>query len=133
MSLRKFKGFIALNGENVVRTWCGDQDDDVWEAFVTNLEYLAGQKRWVRPWAAVLHDGKRARKTGCVGLIEIRFEVGNVQYRPLGYYSGEMEFTILFFAEERDGKFDPPNACETAKERKVLIENDRERAREFRL
>lgn len=63
--------------------------------------------------------------------MEIRFEVNNIQYRPLGYFSGELEFTILFFAEERGGAFDPPTACEIAKGNKVIIDADKERAREF--
>ena len=135
MNLWKIKGFVDLSGENIVKRWCDAADYDVWIAFVTHLKFLSGQlpNRWVRPWVGKLAGGKRNRKTGCAGLIELRFDVGNVEYRPLGYFSGKMEFTILFFAEERDGDFDPPNACQTAKERKALIDANKERAREFRL
>lgn len=135
MNLWKLNGFIDQSGENIVRQWCDAKDYDVWNAFVAHLTFLSGQMpdKWVRPWVGKLVGGKRTRKTGCVGLYELIFEVGNVQYRPLGYFSGHMEFTILFFAEERGGEFDPPNACKTAKERKALIDANKERAREFRL
>jgi hypothetical protein len=87
--------------------------------------------KWKRPWVGTLSGGKKSRKRGCAGLFEFRFEVNNVQYRPLAYYSGEMEFTLLFFAEERGSEFDPPNACEIAKNRRALIEADKDRSREF--
>lgn len=135
MNLWKIKGFVNERGVNIVKEWCDAQSSDVWAAFVAHLSYLSGQmpNKWVRHWVGTLSGGKKSRKTGCAGLIELRFDVGNVEYRPIGYYSGKMEFTILFFATERDGDFDPRNACETAKERKALIDANRERAREFRL
>ncbi len=135
MNLWKIKGFIDRSGENIVKQWCDAKDDDIWNAFVAHLTFLSGQMpdMWVRPWVGKLGGGRRGRKTGCAGLIELRFDVGNVEYRPLGYFSGKMEFTILFFAEERGGDFDPPNACQTAKERKAFIDTNKERAREFRL
>lgn len=52
--------------------------------------------------------------------------------RRIGYFSGELEFTILAFATERDNKFDPLHICETAKQRKQQIEQRKELAREFK-
>ena len=133
MSLWKLKGYVENDGQSVVRQWCNSVDDIVWLAFETDLDYLCGQlpDKWKRPWVGTLSGGKRQRKAGCAGLYELRFEVGNVQHRPLFYYSDEMEITILFFAEERGGDFVPRNACEIAKTRRRLIESDKERAREF--
>ncbi len=135
MNFWRLKGFIKDNGVNIVREWCDDQDTAVWEAFVGHAEYLSQQppSRWVRHWVGTLSGGKKTRKSGCAGLIEWRFDVGNVEYRPLGYYSGEMEFTLLFFAIENGGKFVPPNACETAKQRMSIVIADRRRAHEFSL
>lgn len=42
------------------------------------------------------------------GVWEIKFEWGNVAYRPLFYFGPfPEEFTILVFSEERDGKLVP--------------------------
>jgi hypothetical protein len=62
----------------------------------------------------------------CDGLSEIRFEADGVQQRPLGYRSGSLEYTMLFWAEERDGKWAPRTACTVALRRKreaVTIRN----------
>jgi hypothetical protein len=133
MKLWKLKGYITSRGANIVNEWCANVADEVWMAFAFNMDYLAGQpiQNWKRPWSAVLGGSKRGRKKGCSGLVEIIFEVGNVQYRPLGYFSGNSEFTFVFFAEERGDEFDPPTACAIAKSHIAIIEADKERAREF--
>lgn len=130
----RFKGFIDGSGTNIVRKWCDDADDAVWEAFVAHCEYLGPRPitDWVMPYTRILRGGKRSKKN-CTGLVEFRFDCGNVEYRPLGFYSGDREFTFLVFAEERGGAFVPPDACQIAKERMAVIENDRSREREFRL
>ena len=135
MSQWVIKGYVSGDGQNIVRTWCNSVEDDVWLAFAIHLEYLCGQnpEKWVRPWIGTLAGGKRTRKKGCAGLVELRFEVRNVQHRPIGYFSGEMEFTILFFAKEVGGKFEPLTACEIAKTRKAEIDADKERARVFHI
>jgi hypothetical protein len=55
----------------------------------------------------------------CEGLWEIRFNVDGVQHRPLGYRSGEYEFTLLLWAQEKNNRFVPLNACEQALHRKA--------------
>jgi hypothetical protein len=116
-----------LSGKTLVREWYDEQDESVQAAFETALKFLSQQPPawWDRP-----RVGKLRKE--CKGLIEIIFEVGNVQHRPIGYYSGKLEFTIVAFATERGGRFDPVNVCETAKKRIAIIEADKERAREFR-
>jgi hypothetical protein len=133
MKLWKFKGYITSRGVNVVKEWCDSVSDGEWLAFAFTCDYLSGQpiQNWKRPWTDTLEGGKRGGKKGCIGLVELRFDFGNIEYRPLGYFSGEMEFTILFFAEERDGEFVPPTACQIAKSHITIIEADRRRAHEF--
>lgn len=111
----------------LVRAWYDAQKEEVQAAFETKLKFLSSQRPpvWERP-----RVGKLRKE--CEGLYEIRFEVNNMQYRPIGYYSGRLEFTIVAFAEERGGKFDPLNVCVTAKNRQAIIDADKERAREFR-
>jgi hypothetical protein len=64
----------------------------------------------------------------CAGLAEIRFKADNVQQRPLGFHSGSQEFTILFWATEKGGKFVPLSACETALRRKAEVLGNKDRA-----
>ena len=61
----------------------------------------------------------------CEGLWEIRFEADGVEQRPLGFQSDGYEFTILLWAQEKNGRFVPPNACEQALRRKADAQRDR--------
>jgi hypothetical protein len=118
------KAFTADYRTTVVAEWYAGQDELVQAAFETRLKFLLAQPPliWQRPYVGTL-------RKECKGLFEIRFEVKNVQHRPIGYYSGELEFTILAFATERGGNFDPFHVCRTAKSRKALIDRDRRYAR----
>ncbi len=126
MNLWTLKSYRPLDGTSAAQEWCNSVGGDIWAVFAWNMDYLCGQEidKWSRPWAAILRGGKREDKKSCAGLIEIRFEVGNVQYRPLGFFSGEMEFTFLFFAKEIGDEFEPKAACQIAKARKSEIEKD---------
>jgi hypothetical protein len=117
----------------LANNWLVAQDIFVQTAFKARLRYLDGQppQNWRFPFVSTLVGGKKERGKGCKGLVEIRFEVKNVQYRPLGYYSGEREFTIVFFANEIGDKFVPETACEIAKARKKEIEEDSKKADEW--
>lgn len=127
MKLWTLKSFKPDLGKTIVAEWFQAQSEAVQAAFETRLKFLAAQpaKIWQRPYVGKLRGE-------CNGLYEIRFEVENVQHRPIGYFSAELEFTILAFATERDSKFDPLQICETAKNRKKLIEQRKEYAREFK-
>ncbi len=127
MNLWTLKGFTQDGKTTIVSAWYEEQTVAVQVAFETRLKFLASQppQIWQRPYVSKLR-GK------CKGLIEIRFEVDNVQHRPIGYFSGELEFTILAFATERGSKFDPLEVCAIAKRRKALIEERKEHAREFK-
>jgi hypothetical protein len=59
------------------------------------------------------------------GLFEIRFKADGIMQRPLGFISGPNEFTLLFWAIEKSGKFVPKSACETALKWKDDVEKNR--------
>jgi hypothetical protein len=122
------KAFTQDGKTTIVSEWYEDQTEAVQAAFEARLEFLTAQPPhvWQRPYVGTL-------KGECKGLIEIIFEVNNVQHRPIGYFSGKMEFTFLAFATERGGKFDPRKVCAIAKRRKALIEKRKEHAREITL
>ena len=109
----------------IVAEWYAAQDDAVQAAFLGRMKFLRGLpgNGWDRPYVGQLR-GKR-----CKGLFEIVIEVGNVQYRPIGYFSGEMEFTFVAFAEERDNKLIPESTCDTAKKNIEIIKQNKERVR----
>jgi Phage derived protein Gp49-like (DUF891) len=86
-------------------------------ATLAQLEFL----EWREPLFKTLHGE-------CDGLGEIRFQADDVQQRPLGFRSGPMEFTIVFWAIEKEDKFVPRNACRRALERKSEILANRNRS-----
>ena len=117
MGLWTFLCFVSESGRDIVRDWYNEQAPEVQAAFDVAIEYLRDQPhvKWVRPYFGTL-DGK------CAGLGEIRFKANKVQHRPIGFFgSKRMQFTILFFAIEKDRKFIPKNTCETAQNRKDLV------------
>jgi hypothetical protein len=77
-----------------------------------------------------LWNGKRSKALeGYVGLVEIRFLVGNIQYRPIGFFGpNRNEFTVLVWATEKGDEFVPKNAPSLADDRRKLIEANSQRA-----
>jgi hypothetical protein len=110
------KGFKSADGTDLIRAWYRDADSKIKAAFDVKTEYLAQRKPqdWQFPYYRALHFE-------CTGLGEIRFTVNKVRHRPIGFFSGKDEFTILFFATEKGDKFVPKSACKTAQERKEMV------------
>jgi hypothetical protein len=77
--------------------------------FRSRLRYLSQleQNEWREPTIKTLHGE-------CRGLSEIRFKGDGVEQRPLGFVSGRYEFTLLFWATEKNNRFVPKSACATA-------------------
>lgn len=88
--------------------------------FVSKLKLLHRRpvESWRDPLAKQLHGV-------CSGLVEVRFKAGGVQQRPIGFFSGDHEFILLFWATEKGGKFVPKSACETANRWKLESINNR--------
>jgi len=120
--------------KTVVTEWYKAQNVYVRETFKARLRYLRGQPiaNWTRPYVAPLRGGKKGDSKSCNGLWEIRFEVHNVQYRPIGHISGDGEFTIVAFAKEIGGNLDPPSVCAIAKNRIADIKNKPDNVTEWR-
>lgn len=89
--------------------------------FLSRLKILAALPitEWVEPYVKQL-SGE------CDGLSEIRFIADGVQQRPLGYRSGQHEFTLLFWATEKNNKFVPLSACQKAQKRRLEAEGNEE-------
>jgi hypothetical protein len=65
------------------------------------------------------------------GILEIKFKVKNIQYRPLGCYAPEKTFIILFGAEKKSNRFIPSNAPQLAVERREMVRNDMRYVRDY--
>lgn len=112
--------------ETIVSQWY-NAHEDAQIAFATRMKFLRGLPAdgWDRPYVGQL------RRKECSGLFEIVISMPDVEYRPIGYFSGKMEFTIVAFATERDGKFNPKSVCETAQRIIRDITDGKEHTRTF--
>ncbi|MFT4036837.1 MAG: type II toxin-antitoxin system RelE/ParE family toxin [Thermomicrobiales bacterium] len=70
----------------------------------------------------------------CDKLMELRREVGNVQYRPIcAYGPASAEVTLLIGAIEKGDRFVPKSVCDTAQQRRARMgEKGRTREHDFR-
>ena len=120
--LWSFRCYVSPNGTDEIRRWYNGQSKQVQARFLSKLTVLAQLpfEEWREPLYKNLHGE-------CAGLGEIRFKGDNVQQRPLGFRSGETEFTTLFCAIEKSNRFDPRNACEIALNRKHEVLNAKDR------
>jgi hypothetical protein len=111
-----FRCYLNADGNDVIDQWRESQEDRFQAKIDTRFKYLQQQPRegWVRPYFDTLSDDGR-------GLGELRIPFKNVEYRVIGFASGEMEYTWLLPAKEVGGKFVPKNACEIAQGRKIEV------------
>jgi hypothetical protein len=125
----------------VVNCFCNARGDDLFDReysaqsvevraeFRATLNGLVAQEDivgWSRPNGFDRLTGKNYRELG-----KLRFKVRNVQHRPLGFFGPQRKtFTLLIWATERDGKFDPPSVRDTALHRMAEIRKDSRRAHE---
>jgi hypothetical protein len=116
----KLRSFTRPDGTPIVKKWLKGATSELKAAFYLRMNALIKLPAdgWDRPDVGQLRHG------ACKGLFEIVLYANKIRHRPIGYFSGKQEFTFLAFAEERGNTFDPPNICETAQERKSLIENE---------
>ncbi len=120
--LWRFRCYLSENGHDVVREWHDRQSTQVKARFLSRLRILSNLP--LEEWNDNLYKNL---KGDCDGLSEIRFKAGRVQRRPLGFHSGKHEFTILFCATEKGGRFVPKSACQTALGRKAEVLESRSR------
>src|SRR3990172_12222155 len=127
MKLWQFRDFKSDRGENAIHSWLHDEADaaraDI-NDLIAVLEVLNKDAFSREDNTGQLHD---RMGQNCVGLIELRVKVKGVQYRPIGFYGpGRKVVTLLAGATERDRKLNPTNICDTAKQRKDLVELNQE-------
>jgi hypothetical protein len=106
---------------DAIDTWYAQQPEALQAKFDTRLRYLRAQPpaNWCPPYFKLL-------ERECKGLGEIRFEYKNVQYRPLGFFSGSMEFTLLLVTTKKGSTFVPRNACEVSLRRASAVRSNKQ-------
>jgi hypothetical protein len=122
------KCFCSAGGADLFDRDYSRQRPAVRAEFRATLNGLLAQEDitgWCRPNGFDRLSGKY-RELG-----KLRFKVAGVQHRPLGFFGpGRKTFTLLIWATERDGKFDPPSVRDTALRRMVEVKQDLRRADE---
>jgi hypothetical protein len=125
MSLWTFKCFLSEGGRDLIDDWYAELPykakaklDKLIEHFRDNPHH-----QWGGNYLKAL--------VGYDGILEIRFELLNVVYRPLGYFGPtRRDFTFLVGAREQGDGFVPRGAPDIAIERRAIIELDEDRAHE---
>lgn len=113
----RFRCYQSVGGTDEIRAWYDRSSKQVQARFLSRIKMLAQLP--FEEWNETLYKNLRGN---CRGLGEIRFFADRKQQRPLGFRSGLNEFTILFCATEKGGKFVPRNACLIALARKNEVQ-----------
>jgi len=102
-------------------------DPEIQAALDTKLEMLEqlSVDKWRRPWTEQL-------KGNCDGLVAIRFKAGKVEQRLIGFFGPDQSFTFVYWAFEKNGKYQPKGCCGIAQERKRTVQKNPKRSREFK-
>src|SRR6266852_4734857 len=91
-----FRCYVSEAGVDEIRAWHDAETSQVRARFLSRLKTLAQLP--LGEWNEKLYKQLHGE---CAGLAEMRFLADKVQQRPLGFRSGEWEFTILFCATEK--------------------------------
>ena len=109
-----FRGYLR-QGENIVQAWYDHQTAAVRAEFDLLMQTLRSRSQ--HDWADI--GASKPLKGAGKGLIELRFTVEKVRYRPIGFFGvGQQVFTILTIATKHD--FDQQRA--RAATRKPLVQ-----------
>jgi len=115
----------SVEDETVIRSWYIQQGKKEKAKFNVTLEFLVQRPR--HEWSTPVQNPRfKLLHPPLDEFGEIRFEVRNVQHRPIGFFSNGNEFTILEFAIEKDGRL--PNGLQSKLEaRRLLVLGDKRR------
>lgn len=116
MKVRAIKDYLAADGKTEVREWLDSLLTRARAKIQARIVVLESMKVLQRPYVGILAGD-------CDGLLEIRVNSGNVEYRPLACYGpGGRQVTILYGTLEKNRKFVPPDACRNALTRRQVIQ-----------
>ena len=122
--LWSFRCYVSPGGVDEIRLSQDGEGRETQSKFLSRLKILS-RKPYIE-WATGGILTKDLHRE-CAGLRVIRFKADNIQQRPLGFRSGESEFTILFWAHEKGGRWVERGACQKALERKEEVKKSKDR------
>ena len=116
--------YISTRGVDEIRFWYDRQTPRTRAKFLSRLKFLAQTPRagWKREPFDLL-------KGPYAELGEIRFNSDRIEHRVLGFFRPGSVFTLVICAQEKNNRFVPKHAPETALNRKKEIEADESRSR----
>src|SRR5438132_13951361 len=105
MPLWTFKCFLSEGGRDLIDDWYAELPPKAKAKFDNLLEHFRDNPhhKWGNNYLKAL--------VGYDGIFEIRFQIQNVLYRPLGYFGPQRgNFAFLIGALEQGDRFVPPDA-----------------------
>jgi hypothetical protein len=108
-----FKVFLKNKTEDVIGEWLDGLPAKDRAKIRTRIGYLKTTQVWPQTWC---------KKYGPCDIYELRIQLGNNLYRPLGFFGpGEKEFTLLIGAKEQGDQIFPRMAPDIAEARRKLV------------
>ena len=118
MGVWKFKDFVSPAGVNQVQKWYDRLSPTVQADVDELLETLKKKEKWDDSEFRARLKGKAGK-----GLSEIKWKSERTQYRLIGMFCPGHEYIFLIGCTHKASIYDPPNAIETAAERKKDLAN----------
>lgn len=121
MAVWAFKDYVSPAGVNHIFKWYEDLSPAARVKFDDQLDMLAKMQTWQMP------EYRPLRGAPFKGLSEIRFKADKRQYRVIGFFKRNCnEYVLLIGCFHKEG-YEPPNALQTAIQRKIDIESGKGR------
>jgi hypothetical protein len=118
------KGYADGKGGSVIDDWMAEVPAAAQAKFDSRLSFMRARRHWEHHYA---HGLK-----GCDGIWEVKFESGNIAYRPLFFMGpGQMELTFVRFAVEHNNRLTPSGVVGSAVQRMKEVIEHPERAIEY--
>lgn len=116
MAIWTFFDYKSGMGNNQIGKWYDSLSAQEQSDFDEFLKILGKTKNWDKQDCKRLHSKQK-------GLAELRFSSCNKQHRVIGQFGPERyQFTLLLGCTHKQNIYDPPNAMDTALERKKALE-----------
>ena len=121
MSCWTFFDYMLNPRRNAVLEWKKQISKQAYADFEVLLSDLAVIEKWEETDGVKPLRGGRAKGKG---LLEIVFKTAGIQHRMIGFFGPEQkQFTLLIGCMHKQNIYQPPQAIETAIERKKKVEN----------
>jgi hypothetical protein len=123
-----FAQYVSPTGRKTISDWRAAMAPGPFKAEMdTFLRLMAKTQVWTPPQLGAL-KGNPYR-----GLTELRWRSGNIQHRLVGYYTSPGKYLLLIGCTHKDRRYDPPDALDTAADRRAKVLSGEASTSEFAL